>query len=71
METTKPNNPQPAQPQAKPAQAQPKKVETKKKENKGVTSNVKGIKSASIVILVCFIAAVCIYLFVFGAPGNF
>ena len=71
MEATKPNNPQPAQPQAKPAQAQPKKVEPKKKENKGVTSTVKGIKSASIVILVCFIAAVCIYLFVFGAPGNF
>ena len=39
--------------------------------NKAVSSNVGGIKSASIVILICFIAAVCIYLFVFGAGSNF
>ena len=38
---------------------------------KEVSSNVGGIKSASIVILVCFILAVCIYLFVFGAGSNF
>ena len=42
-----------------------------KKADKGVSSNVGGIKSASIVILVCFILAVCIYLFVFGYGGNF
>lgn len=38
---------------------------------KEVSSNVGGIKSASIVILICFILAVCIYLFVFGAGSNF
>lgn len=41
------------------------------KGDKAVSSNVGGIKSASIVILVCFILAVCIYLFVFGNGGNF
>ncbi len=41
------------------------------KGNKAVSSNVGGIKSASIVILVCFILAVVIYLFVFGYGGNF
>ena len=51
-----------------PAQAPaPKKAA----DNKAVNSKVGGIKSASIVILICFILAVCIYLFVFGAPGNF
>ena len=38
---------------------------------KEVSSNVGGIKSASIVILICFILAVCIYMFVFGAGSNF
>ena len=38
---------------------------------KDVSSNVRGIKSASLVILVCFILAVLFYLFVLGAPGNF
>ena len=38
---------------------------------KEVSSNVSGIKSASLVILVCFILAVLFYLFVLGAPGNF
>ena len=38
---------------------------------KDVSSNVSGIKSASLVILVCFIIAVCFYLFVLGNPGNF
>ncbi len=42
-----------------------------KAANKDVNSNVRGIKNASIVILVCFILAVCIYLFVFGAGVNF
>ena len=51
-----------------PAQAPaPKKAA----DNKAVTSKVGGIKSASIVILICFILAVCIYLFVFGASANF
>ena len=48
-------------------QAPAPKTATKKE----VSSNVGGIKSASIVILVCFILAVCIYLFVFGAGSNF
>ncbi len=38
---------------------------------KEVASNVSGIKSASLVILVCFILAVLFYLFVLGNPGNF
>ena len=38
---------------------------------KEVSSKVSGIKSASLVILVCFILAVLFYLFVLGAPGNF
>jgi len=54
-------------PESKPKAVAP----AKKASNKEVTSGVGGIKSASLVILVCFIAAVCIYLFVFGAPGNF
>lgn len=42
-----------------------------KTANKDVNSNVRGIKNASIVILVCFIVAVCIFLFIFGYGGNF
>ena len=38
---------------------------------KNVSSNVSGIKSASLVILVCFILAVLFYMFVLGNPGNF
>ena len=38
---------------------------------KEVSSNVRGIKSASIVVLLCFIAAVCFYLFILGMPANF
>ena len=38
---------------------------------KEVGSNVGGIKSASLVILVCFIIAVLFFLFVLGAPSNF
>ncbi len=38
---------------------------------KDVSSNVSGIKSASLVILVCFILAVLFYLFVLGNPANF
>lgn len=45
--------------------------QAKAADKKDVNSNVRGIKNASIVILVCFILAVCIYLFVFGAGVNF
>jgi len=38
---------------------------------KEVASNVSGIKSASLVILVCFILAVLFYMFVLGNPANF
>ncbi len=38
---------------------------------KNVSSNVSGIKSASLVVLVCFIIAVLFYLFVLGNPSNF
>jgi len=38
---------------------------------KEVASNVSGIKSASLVILVCFIIAVLFFMFVLGNPSNF
>ena len=38
---------------------------------KEVASNVGGIKSAFWVILICFIVALCVFLFLLGAPGNF
>ncbi len=56
MEATKP-----IQPQAKP---QAKKQPTNKK-------NVKGIKNAFLVIIVCFVVAVCLFLFFFGNPSHF
>ncbi len=42
-------------------------METNKKQRKGF----KGIEAAGLVIIVCFIIALCIYKFVFGDPGNF
>lgn len=41
------------------------------KTNKAVTSNVRGIKNAFVVIVICFVVAFCLYKFVFGAAGNF
>ena len=38
---------------------------------KEVSSNVRGIKSAFWVIVICFIIAVLFYMFVLGNPGNF
>ena len=38
---------------------------------KEVSSNVSGIKSASLVIFVCLAIAILFYMFVLGAPGNF
>ena len=38
---------------------------------KEVSSNVSGIKSASLVIVVCLAIAILFYMFVLGAPGNF
>ncbi|MDE6230352.1 MAG: MotA/TolQ/ExbB proton channel family protein [Muribaculaceae bacterium] len=40
-----------------------------KKEEK--ISNVRGIRNAFLVIIACAVAAVCIFLFGMGAPGNF
>lgn len=34
-------------------------------------SNVRGIKNAFLVIIACFIVAVCLFLFVFGHPSHF
>lgn len=50
-------------PKAKPA------VKPAKKEEK--ISNVRGIRSAFLVILACAVVAVCVFLFVLGAPSNF
>lgn len=40
-----------------------------KKENK--ISNVRGIRSAFSVIVICFIIAVCVFKFLLGSPSNF
>ncbi len=59
MEAQKPN---PVQPQAKkPAQPQAKKE----------GSNVGGIKNAFLVIIACFIVAVCLFIFWFGHESHF
>ncbi len=59
MEAQKPN---PVQPQAKkPAQPQAKKE----------GSNVGGIKNAFLVIIACFIVAVCLFVFWFGHESHF
>ncbi|MDE6305771.1 MAG: MotA/TolQ/ExbB proton channel family protein [Muribaculaceae bacterium] len=34
-------------------------------------TNVRGIKNAFLVIIACFIVAVCLFLFFFGAPSHF
>ena len=38
---------------------------------KEVSSNVRGIKSAFPVIVVCFVVALAIFFFLLGNPGNF
>ena len=48
-----------------------KAAEPKKADNKAVSSNVGGIKNASIVILVCFILAELFFHFVLGSGSNF
>lgn len=42
-------------------------METTKAKNKSFT----GIKSAGLVIICCFIIAICIYQFIMGNPANF
>ena len=59
MESQKPMAP-------KPAATAAAKI---KKEEK--ISNIRGIKNAFIVILCCFVAAICIFLFGMGYSGNF
>lgn len=73
MEAQKPNIQNEATKVQPKAPVQPKKAEVKKpvNEKKDVSSNVGGIKKASLVILINFILAVCLYIFVLGAPGNF
>ena len=34
-------------------------------------TNVRGIKNAFLVIIACFVIAVCLFLFVFGHPSHF
>lgn len=41
------------------------------KANKGVSSNVRGIKNAFLVIIACAVVAVCLFIFVLGADSNF
>ncbi len=61
MEAQKPN---PTQPAKQPAKA-------KAKQSKKSGSNVPGIKNAFVVIVICFVIAVCLFLFFFGSPSNF
>ncbi len=68
MEATKPNAPQQPNAQAKP---EVKKADFKKADTKTVSSNVKGIKNAIWVIILCFILAELFYLFVLGQGANF
>ena len=42
-------------------------METTKKQKQGF----KGIEAAGLVIIACFIVALCIYKFVLGDPSNF
>ena len=39
--------------------------------NKAVSSNVRGIKNAFLVICACAVVAVCLFIFVLGADSNF
>ena len=41
------------------------------KANKAVSSNVRGIKNAFLVICACAVVAVCLFMFVLGADSNF
>ena len=41
-----------------------------KKTDAAVKSNVRGIKSAFLVIIACFIVAVCLFIFVLGADSH-
>ena len=41
------------------------------KANKAVSSNVRGIKNAFLVICACAVVAVCLFSFVLGADSNF
>ncbi len=41
------------------------------KANKGVSSNVRGIKNAFLVICACAVVAVCLFIFVLGDASNF
>ena len=53
-------------------QAAPKAAPAPKKaDNKNVSSNVGGVKNASIVILICFVLAVCFFMFVLGNGSHF
>ena len=57
MEAQKPNSPQPRPADKAKGQAQ--------------KSKVRGIKNAFLVIIACFIVAVCLFLFVFGSSSHF
>lgn len=67
MEATKPNAPQQPKPQA----PQVQKPVAKKTDNKNVASDVKGIKNAIWVIVICFILAELFYVFGLGNGANF
>ena len=43
----------------------------KTKSSKPAKNSVGGVRSAGVVLLICFIIAVCLFNFVFGNPANF
>ena len=53
----------PTQPAARPAAKAQKTIKP--------GSNVRGVKNAFLIIIACFVVAVCLFIFVFGAEGNF
>ena len=46
-------------------------METKKTETKAKKKTFRGIESAFLVIVACFIIALCIFHFILGNPANF
>lgn len=60
MEAQKPNSTQPVQ---RPAAKAQKAIKP--------GNNVRGVKNAFLIILACFVVAVCLFIFVFGADSNF
>ena len=69
MEAKKPQ--EAATTQIKPAAAKPAPKPAKPAKAPQKKSNAPGIKNAFWVIIICFVVAVCLFIFLFGAESNF